>query len=407
MLYPTSHFMKRLLIPVLTLVLLLAFHGCKKDKKTQTIHVRGLFSLTGNWSSLGITSQAALELAASDINAYLDGKDAGFRLAVSVSDTKLETEPAKTFFTQAKNEQISFVIGPQSSAELAAIKPLSDAANVIVISQSSTAGSLAIAGDAIFRFCPSDKIEGAAMAKTIATNGFKGLVTVARDDAGNIGLQTSTGAAFTTRGGQTVAITPYATGLTNYTALVASIKTQVNTLIGTYGAGKVGVYLASFDEGAEIMKLAAADPVLSSVKWFGGDGVVLSNVFINDPVVAEFVITAGFFAPSFGLPVATEAQWKPVAARIKAKTNTDPDAFALVAYDAMWTIAYTIEANNGGTADFTTLKTLFVQQANNYSGIVGAGALDAAGDRASGTFDYFSIAKVGNAYTWKLVGKSE
>ena len=105
--------------------------------------------------------------------------------------------------------------------------------------------------------------------------------------------------------------------------------------------------------------------------------------------------------------MATEAQWKPVAARIKAKTGTEPDAFALVAYDAMWTIAYTLEATNGSTADFAALKTRFVEQANAYSGIVGAGALDAAGDRANGTFDYFSIVKQGTVYVWKLVGKSE
>lgn len=348
-----------------------------------------------------------MDIAAADINFYLAGKSLGFRMAVSVADTKLETELAKTLFTSAKDDQISFVIGPQSSAELAAIKPLSDAAGIIVVSQSSTAGSLAIAGDAIFRFCPSDKIEGAAMGATIAKKGFKGLVTIARDDAGNKGLQTSTGAAFAAKGGQVAAITPYATTLTNYTAVVASIKTQLNTLIGLYGPDKVGVYLASFDEGVEIFKLAATDPVLSSVKWFGGDGVVLSTAFVNDAAVADFVIKTSFFAPSFGLPVATEAEWKPVAARIKSMTGTEPDAFALAVYDAMWTIAYTIEANNSSTNGFAALKTLFAEQANKHSGIIGAGALDAAGDRATGTFDYFSIVKQGNSYVWKLVGKSD
>ena len=394
---------------VLLVVMVTTFQACKKSDATsqKTINVRGLFSLTGNWSSLGITSQAALNIAADDINAYLAGKNANFKLAVSVSDTKLETDLAKTYFTQAQTDKISFIIGPQSSAELAAIKPLSDAANIIVISQSSTAGSLAIAGDAIFRFCPSDKIEGAAMAATIAKKGFKGLVTVARDDAGNKGLQTSTGDAFTAKGGQTVAIAPYSTTLSDYTAIVASIKDQVNTLIGTYGKDNVGVYLASFDEGVEIFKLAANDPVLSSVKWFGGDGVVLSTAFLSDASVADFVIKTSFFAPSFGLPDANQAAWKPVAARIKAITSTDPDAFALAAYDAMWTIAYTIEANNGSTDDFDKLKTLFVEEANKYSGIVGADALDAAGDRASGTFDYFSIVKQNDSYVWLLVGKSD
>lgn len=399
---------KRFLIPVVAIITVLFFlQSCEKDDNRKTIEVRGLFSLTGNWSSLGMTSEAAIDLAADDINDYLDNKDAEFKLATSVSDTKLETEFAKTFFTQAENDNLRFIIGPQSSAELAAIKPLSDAAEIIVISQSSTAGTLAIPDDNIFRFCPSDKIEGAAMANTIYNSGFRQLVTIARDDAGNKGLQTSTGNNFVAEGGGLIALTPYSTTLTDYTSVVASIKDALNVSLLGHPINEVGVYLASFDEGTEIMKLAAADSLLSNVKWFGGDGVVLSTAFINDPVVAEFVIKTSFFAPSFGLPLANEAQWKPVADRIKARTGIEPDAFALAAYDAMWTIAYAIEANNGTTDGFETLKTLFVEQANTHSGIVGAGTLDAAGDRANGTFDYFSIAKEGSSYVWVLVGKSE
>jgi len=402
--------MKRISIPVLAIAaIIICLQACKKKNTVaqKTITVEGLFSLTGNWSTLGVTSKAALEIAAEDINIYLAGKNANFRLATTVADTKLQTDLAATLFTKAKNDKISFIIGPQSSAEVAAIKPLSDAANIIVVSQSSTAGSLAIAGDNIFRFCPSDKIEGAAIANTIAKRGFKGLVTVARDDAGNKGLQTSTGSGFTAKGGQTVALTPYATTLTDYTAVVASIKAQISILTGTYGADKVAVYLASFDEGVEIFKLAAADPVLSSVKWFGGDGVVLSTAFLADAAVADFVIKTNFIAPSFGLPDATQSKWQPIAARIKAKTSTDPDAFALAAYDAMWTIAYTLEANNGSTADFAKLKVSFVEQANKNGGVLGAEDLDDAGDRANGTYDYFTISKEGSSYLWTLSGKSD
>ena len=403
--------MKKLLLPALAvIVFMLALPSCSKDEKVivaKTVNVQGLFSLTGNWSSLGITSKAALELAADDINAYLKDKNATFRMSVSVSDTKLETETAKTLFNQAKSQGTSFIIGPQSSAELAAIKPLADASSILVVSQSSTAGSLAVAGDAIFRFCPSDKIEGAASGASIYKKGIKGLVTVARDDAGNKGLQTSTGAAFTAKGGEVAALTPYADNTTDFTAVISQIKTELTRLKGIHGAANVGVYLASFDEGVQLMKLAAADATLSNVKWFGGDGVVLSAAFTADAAAAEFVIKTGFFAPSFGLPTANEAQWKPVAARIKAKTGMDPDAFALVAYDALWTIARTLEATGGKTDDFAKVKAEFVKDANKNTGIVGAEALDEAGDRANGTFDYYGITKIGSNYVWTLVGKSD
>lgn len=403
--------MKKLFLPLIALIVItFVFQSCSKSKKvlvSKPIAVNGLFSLTGNWSSLGVTSKAALELAAEDVNEYLAKKDALFQITVSVSDTKLDAERAKTLFTKDNNNGVHFIIGPQSSAELAAIKPLVDASKVIVVSQSSTAGSLAIAGDAIFRFCPSDKIEGAAIAATIFKKGIKGLVTVARNDAGNLGLQTSTNAAYSAKGGEIAAIAPYATTTTNFAAVVSAVKEKVTSLSGKYGAASVGVYLASFDECTELFKLAAAEPVLKNVKWFGGDGVVLSTALLSDPTVADFAIATGFFAPSVGLPMAFESKWKPVADRIKAKTGIEPDAFALAAYDALWTIAYTLEATNGSTGDFTKLKTTFVEQANKNAGITGSDALDDAGDRAQGTFDYFGIVKEGQAYVWKLVSKSD
>lgn len=403
--------MRKLFLSLITLTAVaLLLQSCEKSKKVivpQAIRVQGLFSLTGNWSSLGITSKAALEIAQEDINKYLDTKDANFRLSVAVSDTKLETETARLLFVDAKDRGIKFVIGPQSSAELALIKPEADAHNVLVVSQSSTAGSLAIADDNVFRFCPSDKIEGAASGATIFKQGATGLVTVARDDAGNKGLQTSTGAAFTTKGGEVSAVAPYAITTTNYASVIASIKAEVARLTTSKGAGKVAVYLASFDEGIELFKLASAEPTLNSIKWYGGDGVVLSTALTGNAVAAEFAIKTGFFAPSFGLPTALQSKWQPIADRIKAKTGTDPDAYALAVYDALWTIAYTLEDAKGSTTDFAKIKTLFVAQANKDTGITGADALDAAGDRASGTFDYFGIVKDGAGYKWALVGKSD
>jgi branched-chain amino acid transport system substrate-binding protein len=403
--------MRKLLLPVVALLTAtLLFQSCAKSKKvivTQPVKVQGLFSLTGNWSSLGITSKAALELAQDDINKYLAAKDAKFSISVAVSDTKLETETARLLFVKAKDLGIKFVIGPQSSAELAVIKPEADAHNVLVVSQSSTAGSLAIADDNVFRFCPSDKIEGAASGATIYKKGIRGLVTVARDDAGNKGLQTSTGAAFTAKGGEVSAIAPYPITGANYASVIASMKTEVARLTGLHGAGTVGIYLASFDEGIELFKLASAEPTLNSIKWYGGDGVVLSTALLTDPVVAEFAIKTGFFAPSFGLPAALQSKWQPIADKIKAKTGVDPDAYALAVYDALWTIAYTLESTEGSTTDFAKIKTLFVAEANKDTGITGADALDAAGDRATGTFDYFGIVKDGTTYKWTLVGKSD
>ena len=400
---------RSLVIVFAALVIGACIQSCKKSKTTtiKVINVAGLFSLTGNWSTLGVNSKAALQFAADDINAYFKGKNAPYALLVSFYDTKLDPATARQSFDNAVGAGTHFIIGPQSSAELASIVPSADSAQAIVISQGSTAGSLAIAGDPVFRFCPPDKVEGAAIAATIYNAGIKGLVTVARNDAGNLGLQSATGAAFISKGGVVNALDAYSTTATDFTSIIASIKTNVNTLSATYGMAHTAVYLASFDEGATLLAQAAGDPVLSQVKWYGGDGIASSAVLLANTTADQFAMQTGFFAPSFGLPDALQSKWQPVADRIKASTGIDPDAFALAAYDAMWVIANTVLATQGNTSDFATLKTTFAQQSNLYTGVTGPTALDTFGDRSSGSFDYWGITKLDTAYHWTVVAKSE
>ncbi|MEO7174580.1 MAG: ABC transporter substrate-binding protein [Saprospiraceae bacterium] len=392
----------------LVFLLLLGFIACDDDNNidTTTIQVRNLFSLTGNWNSLGKTSNSAVEIAVEDINAYFKNKGSKFRLAFQTDDTKLDAALAVPAFLSAENSGIRFVIGPQSSAELAALKPYVDSSNTLVISQGSTAGSLALPGDAIVRFCPADKIEGAAIAKTMYQDGIRNIITMARDDAGNLGLQSSTGNSFSALGGNTLALTPYGASEMNFSSILGALKSQISALDATGPISEIAVYLASFDECVALFNVANSDPVFKSVRWYGGDGVALSAAITDDAVASEFAIATQFFTPSFGLPDAQKSIWEPLAAKIESRSGIHADAFGLAAYDAMWVIAKTIEGSNGVPADINTLVANFTAVSNSYVGSTGATTLDINGDRASGSFDYWGIAKVGSTYKWTLVGKS-
>lgn len=404
--------MKRcsLLSVIVLLLICLSSQNCTKSDTSpnpKTVNVAALLSLTGNWSSLGITSKAALEIGVKDVNAYMAEIGSNYRFTTTIYDTKLDTGLAKQFLIEAKNSSAGFVIGPQSSAEVGAIKQVADENNILVVSQGSTAGSISIPNDNIFRFCPDDKIEGAAMANTIYNHGIKGLVTISRDDAGNKGLQRSTGTAFTNLGGIIDSIAPYATTTSDFTAVISSIKNKVQSLSALYGTAGTAVYIASFDECVQLFKQAATDPVLSSVKWYGGDGVVLSAALISDATAARFAADTHFFAPTFGLPTHGESKWQPIATAIKGATNIEPDAFALASYDALWVIALTYNASGGIEANFDKLKTFFQKQANIFYGVTGPTLLNDSGDRALGSYDYWGIALQNQTYVWKLVGKSE
>src|SRR5690242_6882303 len=85
---------------------------------SNTLQIGALLSLTGDWSSLGQTSQAAMQLAAADVNMYLEGLGSELRVAISVADTKLQPDRAAAALDELARAGVRIVIGPQSSAEL-------------------------------------------------------------------------------------------------------------------------------------------------------------------------------------------------------------------------------------------------------------------------------------------------
>lgn len=387
--------------------------SCNKDENSNSnarteVEVAGLFSLTGNWSSLGNNSKAAMELAANDVNRYFEEIGSPYRIKTTVFDTKLDTALALNFLKQADSLKIKFIVGPQSSAEVASIKTYADDNELVVVSQGSTAGSLAIEKDNIFRFCPSDAIEGAAHAKSMYNAGIRGLVTVARDDAGNRGLQQAVTKSFTELGGSVISIAPYSTSMTDYAALIDEVHARVQELKFSFGTDAVGVYLSSFDECVSVFQSAWTYEILSEIQWYGSDGVALSNAIVADSSAATFAIKTHFFAPAFGLPDDARSKWQPLAARIESRTGIAPDAFALAAYDAVWVWALSIAGlPDYPASSFTKLRNNFIQQANSYYGATGPTLLNNAGDREIGSFDYWGIVQEDGSFKWKLVGKSE
>ncbi|HYH81759.1 MAG TPA: ABC transporter substrate-binding protein [Longimicrobium sp.] len=360
----------------------------------------GIFSLTGNWMSLGVTSKAAMEMAVEDVNAYAAGRGITFR--ADIRDTKLDPATALAAVTALRQAGVQVVIGPQSSAELATLKPYVDANPVLVVSQSSTAGTLAIKDDRIFRFTPADSLEGVATAALIWSDGVRTIVPIWRADAGNQGLHTATAARFAGMGGTAMAGIEYAATTNSFAATVAVLGAQVRQALATRPASQVAVYYAGFDETADVFALAAADPVLASVRWYGADGIAQSAAITSRPAAVAFAETVGFPAPLFGLDPSAQVKWQPLAARIKARAGSDPDAFALAVYDAVWVAAqaYLASPRNVGTNE---LAARFVSTAGSYYGATGWTVLNAAGDRQFANFDFWAVRPSGSTHAWTRV----
>jgi branched-chain amino acid transport system substrate-binding protein len=364
----------------------------------------GLFSLTGNWSTLGQTSRAAMEFAVEDVNQYLAGNAAGVRFVAAIEDTRLEPELALEKAQVLRAHGAQLLIGPQSSAEVALLKPFVDKNNLLLVSPSSTAGSLAIPGDNVFRFTPADSVEGVAVSALMWEDGTRAVVTVQRNDAGNTGLVLAVRAAFSGRGGSVVDGVTYDAATRDFSATVAALRAQLEPAIARYGASHVAVYLAAFDEVVALFASAQADPVLGSVRWYGSDAVAQSAALLGNRSAAEFAIRTGYPNPVFGLDEGARDIWEPLVQRIRARTNIEPDAFALGVYDAVWVVARGYVAS-GATLSIERLKQAFMTAARSGFGATGWTVLNENGDRRYGDFDFWAIRLQDGEPRWTRVAQ--
>jgi branched-chain amino acid transport system substrate-binding protein len=364
------------------------------------IAVGALVSLTGDWSSLGIASQAALEIAAEEIRADFSRRGWQTRVRIVARDTKLDPALALPALQELAAQGVRVVIGPQSSAEVAALKPFADANGVLLISQGSTASSLSLPGDNIFRLAPDDTREAAALDALMAADGIRTVVPLWREDAGNQGLRDSVKRSVEARGGSVTAGARYAAANPDLPAALATVRAEVAQAITQQGAASTAVYLAAFDEAATILALAKDDAVLGAVRWYGSDGVVGSTVLLQNADAVAFAAKVGYPSPLFGLETGKGAKWEPVAEKIRSRVGSVPDAFALSAYDALWLVALAAQ-EAGGTADMARFKEALVRTAAAYTGITGATALNEAGDRRDAGFEFWVICGGAGGAAWK------
>ncbi len=113
--------------------LCLALPGAGSAADTGTIKIGALLSVTGPASFLGAPEARTLEMLVEDLNAK--GGIAGRKVALVVKDTAGSPEKAISFAKQlVDEEQVFAIIGPATSGETMAVKPIAQQARTILLS---------------------------------------------------------------------------------------------------------------------------------------------------------------------------------------------------------------------------------------------------------------------------------
>lgn len=365
------------------------------------ILIGAVLPLSGPLATFGENDKVAAEIAVEDVNAFLEKAGANWRLKLLVEDTETKPDVALEKLMSLYAKGVKAVVGPMASASVKNIKEYADSNKIVVISPSSTAPALGIPDDYIFRFCPTDLIQGPIGPKFAKQIGITHIIFVWRGDAWGDGLEAEAKKTAESLGLTVAAEIRYAPEATEFSAEAATLADKVNELISSgVSVDKIMVELIAFEE-AKIFLLAVSDyDILWQVKWFGSDGTAKSAALLEEPKVAEFSAKARFVNPIF-TPTKT-AKFQELTEKIKARLGRTPEAYAYNAYDAIWAIALSIMAT--GKYDGEAIKNILPDVVSHYYGASGFILLNEAGDRAYADYELWEIVKTDGGYEWKATG---
>ena len=361
--------------------------------------IGALLDLRSGWTSLGRASRVTLKLAVADANARLAESGSTMRVRLKVVDVHGSPRASVRGLRRLAAEGVQLVIGPQASSEVRAVRRAANALGVVVISQGSTAHSLAFRGDNVLRFVPDDIREGEALVALLERDDIDAIVPVWRNDTGNAGLAISVRRQFRRAGGAVAEGVRYGASVSDFGPTLDRVRTQVASLQAS-GHSRVAVYLAAFGEVVPLFRTARGDSVLGSVPWYGSDGVALLPGLVASPSASAFAASVGYPNPILGLGGRAARRSRNLVRRIRARLGSRPDAFALTAYDALQ-VGVDATARTGGAEDPARLRRALVRVASGYVGMTGKLALNAAGDRAFGSYDFWSVCRSGESASWK------
>jgi branched-chain amino acid transport system substrate-binding protein len=293
--------------------------ACGKRGAGDEISIGEYGSLTGTTATFGISTDNAIKMAFEEVNAA--GGVIGKKLKLFVEDDQSKPEEAATAVTKLVNQNhVVALLGEVSSSRSLAAAPIAQAAEIPMVSPSSTNPRVTQVGDFIFRVCFTDPFQGAVMAKfandTLKLKRVAILVDVRNDYS--VGLQTFFRQNFKQLGGEVVAEQSYSEGDSDFHAQLTQIKAVNPDAIYVPGYyTEVGTIARQARELGITAPLLGGDGWDSPKLWeIGGEalnGSYFSNHYSTDdpsPVVQKFV------------------------SDYKKKYDALPDALAALGYDA-------------------------------------------------------------------------
>ena len=380
-----------------------AWSKARTYPSTPVFDIGALLMLDNNPSYTDDREKTAMDAAVDDFNTeheligdfYIDL--AVQRITISPDYTLSPDPDALAGLRLAHGAGTSLFVGPSTSGNTARILGYANDNDIVLISHSSTAPSLAVPGDSLFRMVPTDTRQGIVLADLVHTDGgITDLVMAVRGDDWGDGIHNATAEELAGTG-VSIARIGFGEAEGDWPAVAGRLAGAVDAAAASAASRENGAAAVLFVGFAgDLVGIAGAIPAASplrAVPWYGPDGIGNDEDVASDPASLALARQVNLTTVVFTVP------------RNDVNARLDPSAvYGPSAYDAVYLMGSAVKAaydGSGSVPPAPAVRSAIPAAAAAYSGALGNLTLDANGDLDSPAA--YGIYRIGESGAWERV----
>ena len=333
------------LIAIMFIIAVISISGCNGPEEGG-VKIGTLLSITGDLAPYGGPMENAAVLAIDEVNA--NGGLLGKQVTMINEDSQTSEIAAVDGANKLVNiNKVPAIIGAAGSSISLSFIEITTGNNVVQISPSNPAPDFTTYedNDFYFRTCPSDALQGKAMALLAMEENYTTASTLVLNNAYGVGFEKVFVEEFEKMGGQVI-------DRVKYDPQASTFNSEIE--VAAQGNPDVIILISYPETGSLILKSAYEKGAMDNTEWLLSEG-------LKDETLAESVgkdtqgnyIIAGFkgTAPD---PTVTGPAYETFNDAYIAKYGTETTTFTSNTYDAAAVIALAIE--KAGSADGTAIR---------------------------------------------------
>ena len=293
---------------------------------------------------------------------------------------------------------VDLIIGGRWSSQAQGALSYVNDNDMLLFSPSSTSPLLAIPNDNVYRMCPTDVVQAAAIAEMLNTWGIEALAVIQRVDPWADGIYNllwgeAGEGELADRGIETKASwrLSYDPTSKEFASDLETLEGIAQELVAEVGAEKSAILVIGFNEVAVMISQASDyDTIYNQVQWFGTDGTAITQRIRDDAPTeaAHLLIPSTLAAPGVSPKFrALNESYFPLVGQVVGY-------YSATTYDISWVLTQAVLETQG--VDAAAIIPFIDPISANHYGASGWNKLNPDGDRFPPDYEIWGYGIVGD-----------